>query len=153
MFIPPGERRSGGVYRHHSVSSSVCLSVQIHVRPITSVYFDFGTWVYHHERMCRVYSWSQCDVGLWPKGQIYRVFDMPLCLGHSFSVLLSSHIRYMSVSLKDDMSQTWPLYDLDLWPQYINYIFSTWIFVLARSSLLRFRKDSRQFFSLIVHVL
>ena len=51
----------------------------------------FSTWVYHHGRMCCVYSWSQYDVGLWPKCQIYRIIDMPLCLGHSFSVLLQSH--------------------------------------------------------------
>ena len=57
--------------------------------PITSVYFDidipyFGTWVYHHERMCCVPSWSWYYVDLWLQGQIYRVYDMALCSGHSF---------------------------------------------------------------------
>ena len=32
-------------------------------------------WVYHHERMCRIYSWSWYDVDLWPQCQIYRIYD------------------------------------------------------------------------------
>ena len=31
----------------------------------------FGSYVYYHERMCRVYSWSQHNIDLWPQGQIY----------------------------------------------------------------------------------
>ena len=33
-------------------------------------------WVYHHEKMCRVHSWSIYNLELWPQGQIYRIFDM-----------------------------------------------------------------------------
>ena len=43
-----------------------------------------GCIVYHQERMFCVHSWSQYDVDLWPEGQIYRVYDMALCSGHSF---------------------------------------------------------------------
>ena len=31
----------------------------------------FGTWVYHHERMCSIHSWYGFDINLWPQGQIY----------------------------------------------------------------------------------
>ena len=39
------------------------------------------TLAYHHERMRHVYN-----VDLWTRGKIYRVFDIVLCLGHSFFV-------------------------------------------------------------------
>ena len=32
----------------------------------------FGTWMYHHETMCRVHSWSRFENDLWPQDQIYR---------------------------------------------------------------------------------
>ena len=44
----------------------------------------FGKWVYHHETMCRVHSWTRHDLELWPQGQIYRVFDMFSCPVHNF---------------------------------------------------------------------
>ena len=47
----------------------------------------FGTWMYHHQTMCRVHSWSWFNVDLWPQGQIYRVYDIALCSGLSFFVL------------------------------------------------------------------
>ena len=34
--------------------------------------------------MCRVHSWSRYDLELWPQGQIYKVFDMFLCLAHNY---------------------------------------------------------------------
>ena len=57
---------------------------------ITSVCFDIGipylgTWVYHHEKMCHIHSWSWYNIDLWPRDQ-YRVYDMALCLAHSFFV-------------------------------------------------------------------
>ena len=74
----------------------VHLSVQIRVRPITFFLVwhwltIFGVLVYHHETMCRVHSWSQYDVYLWPQCRIYRVYDMALCKSHSFFVLWHSH--------------------------------------------------------------
>ena len=48
----------------------------------------FGTWVYNHERMCQVHSWSWYDIDLWPQGKIYRVYDMALCSGLSFFVIV-----------------------------------------------------------------
>ena len=49
----------------------------------------FGTWVYPHEAICRAHSWFRCEIDLWPQGQgqIYRICDMSLCLGHSFFLL------------------------------------------------------------------
>ena len=77
---------------------------------------------------------------LWPQDQIYRIFYyMDLCLGHSFFVLWHSHTMfgtwvymYHHGTMCDVHS--WHLYDLDLWPQYQNYIF-TMNLSLASSSL------------------
>ena len=41
--------------------------------------------------MYQVHSWSWYDLDLWPQGQIYRIYDMALCSGLSFFVLLHSH--------------------------------------------------------------
>ena len=72
----------------HSVCPSdfqdVCLSVRlsVHIRVRSIVCFCllvwhwliiFGTWVYHHERLCRTLSWSWYDVHLWPQG-LYSFF-------------------------------------------------------------------------------
>ena len=43
-----------------------------------------GTWLYHHEKMCRAHSWSWYDVDLCPQGQIYWVSDMFPCVAHNF---------------------------------------------------------------------
>ena len=48
------------------------------VRRITIIWFDiglsyFGTWVYHHENMWQVHSYSGFDVDIWSQGQIYRL--------------------------------------------------------------------------------
>ena len=47
----------------------------------------FGTWVNHHETMCRVHSWSRYNLDLWPQGQIYRL------LGHIRLLLSCLHVR------------------------------------------------------------
>ena len=88
FFIPP-------MNRNHSV----CLSVEICVRSITFVLpwhwpIILGSWVYHHEKMCLVHSWSWYDVDLWPQGRICRVYDMALCSSHSFFVLWHSHTMF-----------------------------------------------------------
>mgnify|MGYP003686137055 CR=1 FL=1 len=70
-----------------------------------------STWVYQHERICRVYS---C-VDLWPQGQIYWVFNIALCLGHISGTWMHHHKIMCHI-------HSWPLYDLDLWPQYQHYI-------------------------------
>ena len=67
IFLYPLLSKFRGVYKNHSVCLPVCyslrLSVQIHVRPITFLVWNwltiFGTWVYHYhyERMCLVHSW------------------------------------------------------------------------------------------------
>ena len=103
----------------------------LHVWPVTSVFWHwhtiFGIWVYHHERMCQVHSWSWYDVDLWPQGQIYMVYDMALCSGLSFFVLWHSHTLFGTWVYHHDTIcriHSWTLYDLDLWPQYQNYIFT-----------------------------
>ena len=40
----------------------------------------FVTWVYHHESMYHIHSWSWYYVDLWPQGQIYRVYDIWICV-------------------------------------------------------------------------
>ena len=52
-----------GIYRNHFVTLSVRLSVQIRVRLVSfSLLWHrhtiFDTWVYHHETMWRIPSWS-----------------------------------------------------------------------------------------------
>ena len=125
----------------------------------------FGICVNHHEKMCRVHSWSRFYLELWPKCQIYgffsclcvrpiisvcfdigipylahmsitmrtcvafihdpdrkwpltsgpidRVYNMVLCLGHSFFVLWQSHIMHVSLTpwynvLRTFITSIWP---------------------------------------------
>ena len=125
----------------------------------------FGICVNHHEKMCRVHSWSLFYLELWPKcqiygffsclcvrpiisvcfdigipylahmsitmrtcvafihdpdrkwpltsGPIYRVYNMVLCLGHSFFVLWQSHIMHVSLTpwynvLRTFITSIWP---------------------------------------------
>ena len=84
----------------------------------------FGTWVYHHDDMCQVHSWSWYDIDHWPQGQIYRDYDMALCSDLSFVVLRHSHILFCTWVYHHGTIcgvHSWTLYDLDLWPQYQNY--------------------------------
>ena len=90
----------------------------------------FSTWFYHHKSMCCIHSWSWYNIDLWPQDQIYMVFGMTICSDHSFFVLLRHHILFGTwVYTHWTMCNifSWSLYDLDLWPQYQNYIFSPWI--------------------------
>ena len=87
----------------------------------------FGTWVYHHERMCQVHYWSWYDIDLWPQGQIHWVYDKALCSALSFFVLWHSHTLFGTwVYHHGTMCRIhlWTLNDFDLWPQYMNYIFT-----------------------------
>ena len=83
----------------------------------------FGTWVYHHERMCQVYSWSWYDVDLW---QVKLVGFMTwLCVQASAFLSFGIVILCLSVSSRYDVSCTYmnPYHE-----QYQNYI-SPWIWV------------------------
>ena len=63
------------------------------VRPISGAHiffilaaifaYIFGTWVYHHEKMCLVRSWSRYDIDLWPQCQICGTFDLSSCPAHN----------------------------------------------------------------------
>ena len=67
----PTWRKFREVNRNHYFS--VCVSMQIRVRPLTFILkFAYHLWhiIHHNERMCHVHSCSQYDVDLWPQGQI-----------------------------------------------------------------------------------
>ena len=73
IFIPPVRYKVQGVYCNHflhpfvrlSVCPSVCLCRFVFGPGlfflIWHCYTIFGTWVYHHETMCHVSSWSRYD--------------------------------------------------------------------------------------------
>ena len=77
----PRERSSGGYIEitlsvRLSVRPSVCPSVCADSCPAHNFFMVwhwltiFGTWMYHHQTMCQVHSWSRFNVDLWPQGQI-----------------------------------------------------------------------------------
>ena len=80
----------------------------------------FGTWMYHHETMCHVHSWSRYDLELWPQGQIYRVFDMFSCPAHKFFLdwhwltILGTWMYHHQTMCR---VHSWPRFNVDLWPQ------------------------------------
>ena len=82
-YYTPRERSSEG---YIGITLSVCSSVCADLCQAHNFFLFlhwlaiFCTWVYHHEMMCRVHSCSRYDLELWPQSQIYRVFDMFLCL-------------------------------------------------------------------------
>ena len=78
--------------------------------------------------MHHIHSWSGYNVDLWPIGQIFRVFNMTSCSGHSFFVLRHSYTIFgMWVCHHWTMCHihSCPLYVLDQWPSCQNYIFIT----------------------------
>ena len=105
----------------------------LHVWPLTSVSFDIGIPYLAHGsitmRGCVKYI-HDLDTTMtfdWPQGQIYRVYDMALHSGLSFFVLWHSHTLFgIWVYHHGTMCRvhSWTLFDLDLWPQYQNYIFT-----------------------------
>ena len=79
----------------------------------------FGTWVYHHDALCRKHSWTPYDHDLWPQGLIYRllsclhVWPVTSVFWHwhtIFGIWVYHHERMCQVH-----SSSW--YDVDLWPQ------------------------------------
>ena len=127
VYLPcytPRERSSGG---YIGITLSVRLSVRPSVCPDSCPAHNFfmvwhwltifGTWVYHHETMCRGHSWSRYNLELWPQGQIYRVFDMFSCPAHNFffRLTLAYHIWHMDVSPSDNVSRTFKI-PIQCWP-------------------------------------
>ena len=92
----------------------------------------FGKLVYYHERMCCVYSWSKYDVDLYLKmkfmwflwlcvrATVFVIWHIPYlaheCIGHR--AMCHVHSRHMTFGLN------------------ITIIFSSWICVWVRSSML-----------------
>ena len=78
----------------------------------------FGTWVYHHD--------PNTILTFDLKVKFIR-FDTALCSGLSFFVLWHSHTLFGTLLYHHGTMccvHSWTLYDLDLWPQYQNYIFT-----------------------------
>ena len=119
----PRERSSGGyIGITLSVHLSVRLSVQIRVCFFMVWHWltIFGTWVYHHETMCRVHSWSRYDLELWSQGQIYRVFDMFSCQANNFFLVWhwpTIFGTWVYHHKKMCRVHSWSRYDLEVWPQ------------------------------------
>ena len=80
--------RGGGIEMALSVCPDICLCRFVPAHNFSLLWRHWltivGTWVYHHEMMCCVHSWSRYVFNVWPQCQIYRVFDMSLCLASNF---------------------------------------------------------------------
>ena len=75
----------------------------------------FGTWVYDHETMCHVHSWSRYDLELF---KIYRVFEMFSCPAHN-SFLVWHWLTIFGTWLYHKTMchiHLWSRFDVDLWP-------------------------------------
>ena len=104
--------------------------IGLRVRPVTSVCLTFAFIIWHmglspSEDVSRIFMICWYDVDLWPQGQMYRVYDMPLCSGHGFFLLWHSHKMFCTwVYHHGTMCRvhSCPIYDLVFWPQYQNYI-------------------------------
>ena len=132
VLLYPPRMTFRGVYRNHFVCLSVCVcpsvcpSVCADSCPAHNFFMVwhwltiFGTWVYHHETMCRGHSWSRYDLELWPQGQIYRVFDMFSYPAHNFFMVwnwLTIFGTWMYHHETMCRLYSWFSYDLELWPQ------------------------------------
>ena len=91
--------------------------------------YHFSTWIYHHENIHD----PGTKLTFWPQDQIYRAYDV-----FGSQLFLSFYVVILCLAWLCGMMcciHLWPLYDLELWPQYRNYIFNMNL-SLARSSLL-----------------
>ena len=105
FYTPVNEVQGEGVYRNHN------FFVVWHWLTI------FGTWLHHHETMCRAHSWSLYDLKVMCCGRWrltsrfltrFRVWPVTI-----FYLTFSYHIWHMCKSVPYFHD---PLYDL--WPQY-----------------------------------
>ena len=103
----------------------------LHVQPVTSVSFDIGIPYLAHgsitKRGCVKYIHDPDMTLTFDLKVKFIGFMTWLCLGLTFFVLWHSHtLLCMWVYHHGTMChiQSWTLYDLDLWPQYQNYIFT-----------------------------
>ena len=108
------------------------------IRPITIFFIwhwlniiIFGICIYHHERMCRVHSWSRFDLDLWPQGQIRRFLS---CLSHNFRLLWHWHTIfdtwvYQSIACVAFIHDPDRTLTFDLKVQFIGFM--TWFCVRA----------------------
>ena len=101
------------VYRNHSVCPSVCLSVQIRVRPISFFWFDIGLPYLAH--MC--ITIRRCIAYIYDPGTTLNLdLKVKFILGFLtcfhvrpitfFGLTLVYHIWHMGVSPWDDVSRT-----------------------------------------------
>ena len=98
----------------------------------------FGQWVYHHERIVQVDSWSDTMFTFDPKVKLIWFMTL-LCLWATDFLSFDRVILCFGMWVYHHGTMcrvhSWPLDNLDLWPQYQNYIF-TLNLSLARLSLL-----------------
>ena len=78
----------------------------------------FGTWVYHHEIMCHMHSWSLYGLDLWPQYPNY-IFTMNLCFGKIVFALWHRHTKfdmsgYIIMKKSTCCVHSWSLYHLQL---------------------------------------
>ena len=104
-----------------SVRLSICPSVCADSCPAIN-FFCFDIGLPYLAYGCITMRWCRVDVDLWPQGQIYRVYDVALFSGPAF-LSFGIVIPCMACGTMCRV-HPYPLFDLDHWPQYQNYIFT-----------------------------
>ena len=104
----------------------------LHVRPVTSVSFDIGLsnladrFITMRECVKYIHD-PDTTLNFYLKVKFYRVYVMALCSGLSFFVLWQCHILFGTWVYHYGTLcglHSWNLYDLDLWSQFQNNIFT-----------------------------
>ena len=130
VFIPhPPWKKVGDGGGYTEIALSICPDVCL-CRFVPAHIFSLlwhwltivGTWVYHHEMMCHVHSWSWYYFNLWPQCQIIRVFNMSLCLAsnlfYCFDIgLITIFGSWVYLHERMCRVQLWYWCKADLWPQ------------------------------------
>ena len=128
------------IYRGFDISSFLTCNFEFCL--LWHSQFIFDTWVYHLERMCCVHSLSRFKVDFWLQGQIYWVKTC-LCERLITSVCRDICTPHTYVYRHERMCHinTWPLHDIDLWPQikilfFYHEFVSRQVFYMYRYTLL-----------------
>ena len=97
----------------------------------------FGTLVYYHEGICRVLSWSRCDVDLYSKIKFmwfFRWFCVRATV--SFFDIAKPYLANECITMGQCVTDIPDIFLTLIFGLNISIIFSSWICVWARSSLL-----------------
>ena len=98
------------IYRGFDISSFLTCNFEFCL--LWHSQFIFDTWVYHLERMCCVHSLSRYKVRSSLLG-----LDMSLWATYNFCLPWHLHTTYVYRHERMCHINTWPLHDIDLWPQ------------------------------------